>query len=185
MARLLNTRKYYGAIPIFIHWASVVVIAGMFCLGYWMVDLDYYSSWYRRAPMIHKSIGILFALVLILRLGLRVTSPVPAPTGAGRGWETRAARAVHRLFYVLIAAQLAAGYLISTADGRSVSVFGWFEVPATVTSIPDQEDLAGVIHWYLALSILILAALHALAALKHHFVDRDATLRRMLGRTPE
>jgi cytochrome b561 len=74
------------------------------------------------------------------------------------------------------------GYLISTADGRAISVFGWFEVPALITSIPDQEDIAGLIHEYLAWGLVIFSGLHALAALKHHFIDRDPTLKRMLGR---
>lgn len=185
MKRLLNTRNAYGAAPIAIHWLSVAVISGMFCLGYWMVGLDYYNSWYRRAPDIHKSVGILFAGVFVARLLLRLVSPTPAPVARTRDWEARASSIVHRLFYVLIGCQVCAGYLISTADGRPISVFGWFEVPATITSIPEQEDLAGEIHWYLALTILTLAGLHALAALKHHFIDRDATLSRMLGRTRE
>ncbi|MNW16318.1 hypothetical protein D3C71_2151320 [compost metagenome] len=61
-------------------------------------------------------------------------------------------------------------------------MFGLFEVPATLTSIPDQEDVAGLIHEYLAWGLLVFAGIHALAALKHHFIDRDATLTRMLGR---
>ena len=71
----------------------------------------------------------------------------------------------------------------TTADGRGIAVFGLFEVPATLTSIPDQADVAGAIHEYLAWALVIFAGLHALAALKHHFIDRDATLVRMFGRT--
>lgn len=185
MARLLNTTTTYGSIAIAIHWLSAAVIVAMFCLGYWMVDLDYYSSWYQRAPDIHKSIGILFAMLFGARLLLRNFTPVPAPASGTGGWQIAASRWVHRVFYVLIACQIVAGYLISTADGRPISVFGWFEVPATITSIPEQEDRAGDLHWYLALTLITLAVLHALAALKHHFVDRDETLRRMLGRTGE
>jgi len=182
MVRLLNNSSAYGIVPIVIHWLSAAVILAMFCLGFWMVDLDYYSSWYRRAPDIHKSVGILFAVVFAVRLVLRIATPTPVPVAGTTVWESLASRAMHRLFYFLIACLLTAGYLISTADGRPISVFGWFEVPATITAIPDQEDQAGEIHWYLALTVVILAALHALAALKHHFFDHDATLRRMLGR---
>lgn len=185
MTRLLNTATSYGLLAILIHWLSAAVIVAMFCLGFWMVDLDYYSSWYNRAPAIHKSVGILFALVFLLRLVVRLVSPRPQPVAGTSAWEAVASGTVHRLFYALLACLVTAGYLISTADGRPVSVFGWFEVPATITSIPDQEDIAGEIHWYLALGVVSLAALHALAALKHHFVDRDATLRRMLGRSQE
>jgi cytochrome b561 len=81
------------------------------------------------------------------------------------------------LFGVMIS-----GYLISTADGRGIEVFGLFSVPATLTGIPQQEDIAGAIHEYLAWGLVIFAALHGLAALKHHFIDRDSTLLRMFGR---
>ncbi|MOA52423.1 hypothetical protein D3C78_1757160 [compost metagenome] len=74
------------------------------------------------------------------------------------------------------------GYLISTADGRGIEVFGWFTVPATLSGIDGQEDIAGVVHLWLAWGLIGMAALHALAALKHHFIDRDATLSQMLGR---
>jgi cytochrome b561 len=75
-----------------------------------------------------------------------------------------------------------AGYLISTAEGVGIPVFGLFEVPALVSGLPDQADTAGVIHLYLAWVLVIFSGLHALAALKHHFIDRDVTLKRMLGR---
>ena len=75
-----------------------------------------------------------------------------------------------------------AGYLISTAEGVGIPVFGLFEVPALITNLPDQADVAGVVHLYLAWTVVIFAGLHGLVALKHHFIDRDATLTRMLGR---
>jgi cytochrome b561 len=71
------------------------------------------------------------------------------------------------------------GYLISTADGRAIEVFGWFELPATLTLV-NQEDVAGVIHWGLAWTLMATVALHAVAAIKHHWLDKDKTLVRML-----
>ena len=73
------------------------------------------------------------------------------------------------------------GYLISTATGQGISFFGWFEIPALVTGLPAQAERAGQVHYWVAIGVLGLAALHALGALKHHFLDRDDTLRRMLG----
>jgi cytochrome b561 len=74
------------------------------------------------------------------------------------------------------------GYLISTADNRPIEVFGWFSVPATITSIPEQEDVAGLVHLVVASTLIGLVMLHAAAALKHHFIDRDRSLVRILGR---
>ncbi len=86
---------------------------------------------------------------------------------------------------MLLLALVASGYLISTADGRPVEVFGWFEVPATLHGIEGQEDAAGDIHFLLAMVLLGVVVLHALAALRHHLVLKDATLRRMLAPQPD
>jgi cytochrome b561 len=94
----------------------------------------------------------------------------------------RAAALGHGLLFFGLFALMLAGYLISTADGRGISLFGWFEVPALFSAFSDQEDIAGAVHKYLAWGLVIFAGLHGLAALKHHFIDRDSTLKRMLGR---
>ncbi len=77
---------------------------------------------------------------------------------------------------------MTSGYLISTADGRPLEVFGLFEIPALISGIDGQEDRAGEIHLALAYSLMGLTGLHAVAALKHHFIDKDRTLLRILGR---
>jgi cytochrome b561 len=82
----------------------------------------------------------------------------------------------------LMLALMIAGYLISTADGRPIDVFNLFSVPATLHGLADQEDIAGEIHEILAWALVLLAGVHALAALKHHFINRDSTLLKMLGR---
>ena len=58
--------------------------------------------------------------------------------------------------------------------------FDWFEVPALITGIEGQEDLAGEVHFYLAWTLVIVAAGHGLAAIKHHLIDKDDTLKRMI-----
>ena len=153
-----NSSTNYGLTSITLHWLVAIAVFGLFGLGFWMVGLNYYSSWYRTAPDLHKSIGIALFLIMLLRVG-------------------------HSLLYLGLFLVMISGYLISTADGRPISVFGLFEVPALITSIPDQADSAGIVHEYAAWALVIFAVVHALAALKHHFIDRDATLKRMLGRS--
>lgn len=89
--------------------------------------------------------------------------------------------AAHLLLYGLLFAIMISGYLISTAEGKPVDVFGVLPVPALFSGMGEQADLAGDVHLWLAWSVVILSALHGLAALKHHFIDRDITLKRMLG----
>ena len=177
-----NSPSRYGAISICLHWLVALTVFGLFGLGFWMVDLDYYSQWYKRAPDLHKSVGLtLFALMLI-RLLWRRLSPMPPALVSHSPATKLASKAAHLLLYLGLFVLMVSGYLISTADGRGIEVFGLFAVPASLTTIPDQEDVAGLVHEYLAWGLVILAGLHGLAALKHHFIDRDATLLRMLGR---
>lgn len=91
--------------------------------------------------------------------------------------------AAHHLMYMLIFAVMISGYLIATADGKPISVFGWFTLPALLSGEGEQADIAGRVHLWLAWGLIGLSALHALAALKHHFIDKDATLSRMLSKS--
>lgn len=178
---LRNSPGRYGWLSIFLHWSMALVIYAMFALGLWMVGLSYYDTWYHNAPEIHKSIGVILMLVLIIRLTWRVVSPPPKPLSSYSPLVRITAVLAHGLLYGLLIAILFSGYLISTADGKPVPVFGWFSLPAVLTGAGEQADLAGDIHLWLAWSIVILSVLHGLAALKHHFIDRDITLKRMLG----
>ena len=174
-----NTQDRYGLLQILLHWLAVALIATLIPLGLWMTGLDYYDSWYKKGPDLHRAIGILLGMLILIRLLARLSQVRPAPLNA-TGGEALAARLVHRLLYLLPLLLVTSGYLLSTADGRAVDVFGWFSVPATLHGLEGQEDIAGDIHFALAMLLLAVVALHALAALRHHFVLKDATLRRML-----
>lgn len=174
-----NTLSGWGIVSIALHWLSAVVIVGLFVLGWWMVDLGYYHAWYNLAPWWHRSLGMLLLFATLLRLVWRFTNPTPI--AHGHGLERLAAHLGHIGLYVLMLLVMVSGYLISSADGRGINVFDWFEVPALLSGLPNQENLAGEIHWYSALALMVLAAIHLLAALKHHLVDRQDTLVRMIN----
>lgn len=182
--RITNSSDAYGLVAVALHWLVAVVVVSLFALGLWMVELTYYDDWYRTAPAIHKAVGVLLFIGVVLRLGWRQLAPPPAPLASHRPLERRAAGFAHALMYVLLFAVMLSGYLISTADGRPIDVFGLFSVPALVSDLPNQADIAGKLHLYLAITLVSLAALHALAALKHQIIDRDGTLLRILGRAP-
>lgn len=158
-----------------------ILILGQFPLGLYMTSLDYYHPWYHSAPWWHKSFGLLTFVLLLVRISWRLTQPQPAPLATLSVREIRIAAVVHRLFYLLLLLLCLSGYLISTAEGRGIEFFDWFEVPALINGIEGQEDTAGAVHLALAITLISLAAVHIAAALKHHFHNGDATLKRMLG----
>jgi len=180
--RFGNTRQAYGVISIGLHWLVALLVIGLFLLGLYMTSLDYYHPWYQAAPDMHRSLGVIMLALLLLRLLWRLISPLPEPVGNDPRILQRVAELVHWVLYLLLFAIAVSGYLISTADGRGVDVFDWFTLPALFPAVDNMEDLAGEVHWILSIVMLTLVGVHSLAALKHHFIDRDVTLMRMLGR---
>jgi cytochrome b561 len=177
---LTNTVSHYGLVSIILHWITALAVFGLFGLGFWMVELSYYDSYYRAAPALHKSIGLTLALIILLRLFWRAYQLKPTPLISHSPMEQKAAVWVHGTLYLLMFITMLSGYFISTADNRAIEVFGLVTVPSMGAFLDNQEDLAGVIHKYLAYLMVAIATLHALAALKHHFFDKDKTLLRML-----
>ncbi|MGB0894410.1 MAG: cytochrome b [Parashewanella sp.] len=178
--QLNNTKVKYGMVSIVLHWSMALTIFGLFGLGLYMVELSYYDAWYRGSLELHKAMGIILFMCLIFRLLWRNFSGIPDELANNSKTVNLIAKWVHRLLYLLLTILMISGYLISTADGRSISVFELFEVGAIPAFHENQEDIAGVIHWGLAWGLIALVVLHALAALKHHFIDKDKTLTRIL-----
>lgn len=162
-----------------LHWLSAICIFSLFALGLWMVDLDYYNQWYQIAPFYHKSVGLLLAGITIFRLIWKHLTKTP--NIQGKPIEIFLAKIVHNLLYLLLFFLFISGYLISTSDGRGIEIFNLITIPSAGELFENQSDLAGKIHYYCAWILIILAMLHALAAIKHHLIDKDNTLRKMIG----
>ncbi|HIG42655.1 MAG: cytochrome b [bacterium] len=181
---MFDSATRFGLVTLLFHWVTALTIIGLFILGLYMVELTYYDALYNKLPFIHKSIGILLCGLLLLRLIWKPFNPALIPLTSHRSFEILGAKLAHWMLYLLTVVIVISGYLIPTSGGSGISVFDWFSVPATITTIPEQEDLAGLIHKITAYLVIGVTLVHAGAALKHHFVDRDDTLRRMLGVKP-
>ncbi|TNC81985.1 MAG: cytochrome b [Oleiphilus sp.] len=177
-----NQAHQWSITSISLHWLSALLVFTLYPLGWYMVELDYYDAWYRTAPYWHKGLGLLLFALILLRLTSRMSAGKVAGLPSHQAWEIRVASLVHFLLYVLLLISCVSGYMISTADGRGISFFDLFEVPAWTIGLDQQEELAGTVHEWVTNMLIGLAGVHALAALKHHFYDRDATILRMLGR---
>lgn len=171
--------KQYNLFIKLIHWLTVFTVIGLFSSGLWMVDLNYYSQWYQDAPFIHRSVGILLGILTLLRICVRLTTPSPKINASN--YIKTAAHIGHGALYLALIIMFISGYLISTSDGRGIAVFDWFEVASLGELFRDQSDISGTVHFYTAWTVVIFSSLHALMALKHHYIDRDDTLRKMIG----
>ena len=178
---LRNSTNEYGLIARVFHWVSVVVVAAMFAVGTWMVELTYYNPWYKTAPHYHKSVGIIFAIFIVMRLVWRFVEIKPRPLSSHSNFERVTAHWVHIVIYVLLFSLFLSGYFISTIEGEGIQVFNWFTVPSLIQGEGELSDIAGEIHELLGWTLVGLVSLHALAALKHHLIDKDDTLRRMIS----
>lgn len=175
-----DSNSGYGAMTKSLHWVSALTIIGLFASGWWMVELNYYSQWYKTAPHWHKSIGLLLLFTSLARVLWRYITPSVLPVDSHSKTARVGAKITHTLLYLLLFIAMFSGYLISTADGQAIEVFNWFEIPSLGEFIEQQEDIAGEIHEIATYSLIALTLLHAGAAVKHQLIDKDKTLSRML-----
>lgn len=178
--QLNNSNSKYGLISISIHWLVAVTVFGLFGLGLWMTSLTYYSPWYQKAPVLHMALGVILFLVMLFRVFWRFKSPAPAPLETHSGLIRLLSKAGHLVIYALLFVVMISGYLIFTADGDPIVLYWGIKLPALVHGLPQQADRAGEIHFYAAWLLVLTALGHGAAAVKHHFFDKDATLKRML-----
>ena len=180
--QLRDTLHGYGLVTRLFHWLMALGIFFLFGLGYWMVGLDYYSPYYISAPNLHRSIGLTLLAALVVRWAWRLSSVKPVEDELSP-LERLASKVVHVGFYPLMLVLMVSGYFISTSDGRPVDMFGLFQVPSIIVE-KNLADTAGYIHRWLAYITVGVAIVHAVAALKHHFVDRSTILSRMWSGPP-
>ena len=171
---------HYGIVASGLHWAIALLITGLVGLGAWMVGLTYYDPWYNDSLALHKAIGIVVLALALAKFGWKLADRYPAYGPEVKPHERAGATAMHWLLNGLMVLLPVTGYLISTSEGAGIGMFGLFDVPAFFEVTTGTRDLAINIHYYVAYGGIGLVGLHVLAALKHHFVDRGSTLRRML-----
>lgn len=175
-----DSARGYGWLTIILHWICAVLIVVLFGLGIYMTGLSYYSPWYHKGPTLHISLGLILLLLMVIRVVWRLINPVPDNLPNHSRLTLSAAKLVKYLLYGLIFTIIASGYLVTTAEGKPASLFGLINFPSLTQLSATNVDRAGLIHELLAWAVVIVAALHAGAALLHHFVSRDRTLVRML-----
>ena len=173
------TPNRYTVVAQSLHWIIAALIATQFTLA-WMAD-DLPIGLHKLALLArHKSFGMTLLMLGLLRLAWRLfNSPPPLPEGMSKT-ERFLARATHIIFYVLLFAMPLTGWLMSSAKNYSVSWFGLFTWPDLIGPNDRSFEVLKQTHEMLSNVLFAIVILHVLAALKHHFWNKDDVLKRML-----
>lgn len=168
----------YDRTTITLHWLTALLVLVLFTLA---MLWDFVPHDVRKQmESLHISLGIVLAVVLVLRLAWRATRGRRLPMAVA-GWQGWAARATHYLLYLLLAVQVVLGLGWRWAQAEAFQFFGLFPLRlATVRNGPLAHTL-GELHDTVGWTIVVLAGLHAEVALVHHYVLKDGVLRRMTG----
>jgi cytochrome b561 len=178
-----GTALRYGRVAMALHWLLAVLIAASFSVGLYMTSLSF-SPLQLKLINWHKWAGITILALSGLRLVWRLLHrppPLPSRIAAGMpGWQLVAHGGMHLVLYALFFIVPLLGWAYSSARGLPVVLFGVLPLPDLLPLDKAlAEDILKPLHHISAFILVGVAALHAAAALKHHFVDHDGLLERM------
>ena len=173
----------YSTLAMLFHWLLGFALVGIFAVGLYMADLPF-SPLRLKLYNWHKWAGITILTLSLLRLLWRVTHRPPAlPAAIERAtpqWQLQAFHATHIALYALFFIVPLVGWAYSSAAGFPVVVFGVIPLPDFVPASKELAELIKPWHQITAFTLAGLVALHVAAALKHHFIDKDGLIYRML-----
>lgn len=174
-----NTANQFGIIAKFFHWLMAIIMIGLVILGLYMTGLPVslqkikFYGW-------HKEFGLLILFLAMFRIVWRIGNITPLLPTTMPSWEKFIAHAVHWAFYFFMFALPITGWTMSSAAGLPPSFFGLFTMPSFVSPNHDLQKLLAEIHEWLAYGLIATFCGHVGAALKHHFINKDDILKRML-----
>ena len=180
--RIRNSLANWGAAAKLFHWLIALLIIVNLALGYWADGLAL-SPTKVEAFYWHKTVGLTVLWLAGLRILWRFTNPTPRLPPGMAGWERALAHGSHLLLYLAMIAMPLSGWVIHSASNFPLELYGLWAVPDLVPATMDESaigDIAANIHYGLFITICVLLVLHVAGALKHHLIDRDHVLRRML-----
>lgn len=190
----MNSKTVWGLPARVLHWVMALLILGLAAVGLYAVEFQTDLIARIELTQTHKSFGFIVFWLAVLRVIWRLANPTPALPDSMPGWQKAASHASHLALYALIFAIPLTGWLMASASPLNDEgaypvqikneVFGLFSMPDPFpTGDKELSDSLAKAHFWLAMTLLGVLVLHVLAALKHHFVDRDTILTRMtLGR---
>lgn len=173
------TANRYTRTAVALHWLIALGLIGLFGVGIYMHDLPL-SPWKLKIYSWHKWAGVSLFLLVLVRLAWRVGHRPPALPSAMPRWQQVAAHGLHHVLYLLMLAIPLSGWLMSSAKGFQTVWFGVLPIPDLIGKDEGLGDLLKAVHMTLNFTLAALVVAHVGAAVKHHLIDRDDILVRML-----
>ncbi len=174
-----NTDDRYGTVSIGLHWIMVCLLVAVYAC----IELrEFYPKGSETREALktwHFMLGLLVFVLVWLRLTVRLSQSIPHITPEPLAWQKLGAKIVHVAFYGMMIGMPLAGWLILSAEGKSIPFFG-LSLPALITENKDIAEVIEEIHETVGTLGYFLIGLHAASALTHHYFKRDSTLIRML-----
>jgi len=175
----MNPSENYRAGAKWLHWLVALLVIGLLVVGLYMTGMRI-SPQKIQLYMTHKSVGLTVLALMLLRIAYRLKNPPPALPESIPNWQKKASNISHTLLYGLLLAMPISGWLMNGASGFPMKYFGLVRVPDLLARNQESLALFKALHFYMAWTLIAVITLHVLAAMKHHFIDRDSVLRRML-----
>jgi len=176
---LKNTNETYGSVTKWLHWLIAILVIGMLILGLVLTQVE--KGVLRNELMwLHKSIGMTVLLIVVFRILWRFSNRQPTLPLTVPLWEQTASRFMHFLLYLVLFAMPISGWMMSSFGGHPVIFWGWFDAALPLGQYRPWAHQFSNAHFVIAWVMTGLIIVHTTAALKHHFIDKDYVLRRML-----
>lgn len=176
-----DTREKLSTVSVALHWIIAIAMIGMVAFGLILEDMPR-SDGKSALIQLHKSIGVIVLLLAAVRFTWRVRKGMPEDVGVYTAVQRMMAKAVHGFLLLATLLMPISGIMLSIGSARPIAIFG---VPFVPQILAEKNEVmakaAGLMHGLGGKLVIVLVILHVAGALKHHIVDKDGTLKRMLG----
>lgn len=173
---IINNSKQFGLISKLIHWSMAVLFIAIIGIAWYMDELPRGAAKFEWMSL-HKALGVCALAAILLRIIWHRITKVPAPLG--EGWQLKLAHLGHVALYLLMLIMPISGLIMSLAGGHDVAVFSWFTLSGFSEKNESLGGIASFIHHNAANLLYLVLLLHVAAALYHHFILKDNTLKRI------
>lgn len=173
-----NTTHRWGAVQQAFHWTIAVLVIAQLAVGFWFGSLEQSDSSRGTFFGIHTSLGLTLLVLMLARLGWRVSHPVPVLPDTLSALQKRLAHATHWLFYIIVIGMPLGAYIAVNAKGHAVPFYGW-KLPILVGKSETLASIIMTMHVAGAFTLTALVVLHISGALRHELMLKDNILRRM------